>query len=369
VRANNVLGIIYSNGYDDCLRELTALRSMGTVPIGGRYRLIDFPLSNMVNCGISRVGVITKGNFSSLMNHVGSGREWDLSRGRDGLFILPPFNRSDTLKADSRMSSLISIKEFLASCRQEYVLMSDCNVLCSLNYEKVFEFHKAKNADVSLCYARGKMPALPNLFTFDAEDGGRIQSAALSPETDDDVNYSLNIFVMRKALLERLLNEAQSHNYSSFERDILLGGGLNIRAFEVKGFRRTVDSLRSYYEISMELLNAGSREALFMPERPVFTKVYDDAPVIYGLDSEVKNSLITDGCHIEGRVENSVLFRGVKVGRGAVVRNSVLMQGAYIGDECEVDHVIMDKNVTIKPHKSLNGDKAYPFFVGKGLVI
>lgn len=371
MRANNVLGIIYSNGYDDCLKELTALRTMGSVPFCGRYRLIDFVLSNMVNCGITKVGIITKSNYNSLMDHIGNGRPWDLARKRDGLFLLPPFYSPDSGQYNGRIGSLIGIKGFLESSKQEYIVLSDCNAICNMDYTKLLSFHEDKGADITVCYAPGKIPVQKNLMAFDIDDNGHICDISLSPRSDEDINYSLNIFVLRKLLLERLLNEAQRHNYASFERDILQNNteNLSIYGYKPDEFCRTIHSLQSYYQISMEMLEPRNQRELFCPGRPVYTKVRDDVSVIYGLDSSVKNSLIADGCVIEGTVENSILFKGAKIGRGAVVRNSIIMQEAFIGDGAVIDSIIMDKNVTIKPNKTLSGDANYPFYVGKGLVI
>ncbi len=371
MRATNVLGIIYSNGYDDSLKELTALRTMGSVPFCGRYRLIDFVLSNMVNCGMTKVGVITNANYNSLMDHIGSGRPWDLSRKRDGLFLLPPFYSNDVGKFNNRLNSLIGMRGFIAASKQEYVILSDCNVVCNMDYEKLFETHEKNGADITVCYSEGAVPSLENLLTFDINANSKILKAKTAPADGSKGCYSLNIFVMRKSLLEGLLNEAVSLNYSSFEKEMIQNNieRLNVFGYKSEGFCRTIDSLKSYYEISMELLNVYFQRDLFCAARPIFTKTKDDVPAIYGLDSKVKNSLIADGCLIEGSVENCILFRGAKVSRGAIVKNSIIMQGAFIGDEAMLNCIIADKNVTVKPHKTLMGDKNYPFYIAKGLVI
>ena len=369
--AKNVLGIIYSNGYDECLPELTSLRTMGSVPFGGRYRLIDFPLSNMVNCGITKVGVITKSNYNSLMDHIGHGVPWDLSRKRDGLFLLPPFYSSDSGEYSNAISSLTGIRGFLTASSQKYVLLSACNVVCNMDYRNLLRAHEEKDADITICYTKGRIPSLNSLCVFDIAGDGRISGIELSPKSEAELNYSLNIYMIKKSLLENLLNTAQSYNYSSFERDILQKNtaGLKIHGYKPDEFCRTIDSLQTYYDVSMELLEAENRAGLFVPGRTVYTKVRDDVPVIYGLDCCVKNSLIADGCVIEGSVENSILFRGARVGKGAAVRNSIVMQEAFIGDGTSIDCVIMDKNVTIKPGRNLSGDKTYPFYLEKGLVI
>ncbi|MCL2514199.1 MAG: glucose-1-phosphate adenylyltransferase subunit GlgD [Oscillospiraceae bacterium] len=371
MNAGNILGVIYSNGYDGCLPELTALRTMGSVPFGGRYRLIDFPLSNMVNCGITKVGVITKSNFQSLMDHLSHGKPWDLSRKTGGLFLLPPFDNQAMGAGENRLGALKSGLRFLSSFDAEYVIIADCNVVSTMDYGKLADCHIEKNADITLTYTKGVPPKLDNLITFDSEEDGRLKKAAISPQTDKKVNYSLNTFVMRKALLERLINEAASLNYTSFEHDIIQK---NVRRLRIYGYpvperSYVVDGLQAYYDISLSLLEKETRSCLFLPERPVLTKVRDDMPVIYGINCDIKNSLVADGCIIDGEVENSVLFRGVKVAKDAVVKNSVVMQGGFIGEGAVINCAIMDKDVTVKPRKTISGAEDYPIYVGKGIVI
>ena len=370
MRTNNVLGLIFSNAYDSALQELTTLRTMGSVPFGGRYRLIDFMLSNMVNCGITKVGVATKSNYQSLMDHLGSGKPWDLSRKTGGIFILPPFSTRDASGVRNRIEVLHGCMDFLSHSREEYVVLTDCNVVCNVDLGTLFEAHAKSGADITIAYKKGVKPALPDLMRLDMDDG-RVTEISVGMPTGETEAYSLNIFFMRKALLQRLINEAVSLHFDDFERDIIHRNlrTLKICGYEEKGFVRTVSSLQSYYDINMELLERDNRRALFTPERAVYTKVRDDMPTIYGLGSRVSNSLIADGCTIEGTVENSILFRGVRVGRGAVVRDCILMQGSMIGENARAGCVVMDKNGVLKPGKTLCGDRTFPICIGKGIMI
>jgi len=365
-----VLGIIYSNAYDSAIPELTTLRTMGSVPFGGRYRLIDFALSNMVNCGMQKVGVITKSNYQSLMDHIGSGKPWDLSRKHDGMFILPPFSQSETGFYSSRIEALHGSMRFITRSDEEYVILCDCNVICTLDLDSLFEAHSSSGADITVAYKSGKAPELEDLMLFKTAEDGRITEAAVSGEGGEGA-YSLNIFIMRKALLERLINEAVSLHMDSFERDIIQRNvsALKIYGYEVKGFARVLNSLQSYYDTSMELLMPDNRRALFVAGRPVYTKVRDDMPAIYGLGSNVKNSLVADGCIIDGEVENSILFRGVRIGKDAVVKNSIVMQESFVSDSVRLDSVVIDKNTVITPGKTLCGAENYPIYIGKGLII
>ncbi len=366
----NVLGIVYSNSYDSSLGALTARRTMGSVPFGGRYRLIDFPLSNMVNSGITKVGVIANSNFHSLMDHIGSGRPWDLSRKVDGLTLLPPFTPSP-VDYSNRIDTLNRIMEYISTSKQEYVLIMDSNFVCNLDLKKLFDFHSQKKADITISYCTGKLPALQNQLCIDVDADSKITDAAIDVKTEQDVNYISNVILIRKALLERLIGDAQSYAYTSFEKDIIQKNiaTLNIYGYKVNEWNFTIDSMNTYFEANMALLKKDARKELFSNENPVYTKVRDDMPVVYGIASECKNSLIADGCQIEGTVKNSIVFRGARVAKGAVVENSILMQDAFVGEDAKLNCVIMDKNTVITPKKVLSGDKSYPLFVGKEIVI
>ena len=366
----NVLGIVYSNSYDSSLGALTARRTMGSVPFGGRYRLIDFALSNLVNCGVTKVGVIANSNFHSLMDHVGSGRPWDLSRKVDGLYMLPPFTPGATESGD-RIDTLNRIMEFIANSKQEYVLLMDTNVVCNIDLSKLFGFHSEKNADITIAYANGKAPKLEKTMALTLDEEGKVTNVGIDVKTESDINYSTNIILIRKALLERLIGDAESYAYTSFEKDLIQKNisHLNIYGYKVDEWTRTIDSMESYFDANMALLEKDCRKNLFRADAPVYTKVRNDMPVIYGITSKCENSLIADGCQIEGTVKNSIIFRGVRVAKGAVVENSILMQDAFVGEDAKLNCVIMDKNTVITPKKNLSGDKSYPLFVGKEIVI
>lgn len=368
--ANNVLGIIFSNAYDEVLPELTALRTMGSVPFAGRYRLIDFPLSNMVNAGITKVGVITKSNYRSLMDHIGTGKSWDLSRKREGMTLLPPFNTPESGMFRGKLDALYGSIDYISRSDKEFVLLTDCNTVCSIDYEDMLAEHIASNADITVAYAKGIPPKIKNATEFTINSQGRVIGDALIDCYSSSVNYSLKTMLIRRTLLERFLHEAKSSGKEDFEailpQNIDL---LNVHAYEHKGFVRVLESLRSYYETSLELLKIENRNALFTPDRPVFTKVRDQIPAMYGIGSSVKNSLIADGCHIDGTVENSILFRGVTVAKGAVIKNSIVMQDTYVGEGSSLESVIADKAVVVKSGRTLCGAASFPVYIGKGIVI
>ncbi|MCL2106580.1 MAG: glucose-1-phosphate adenylyltransferase subunit GlgD [Oscillospiraceae bacterium] len=369
MRANNILGILFSNSYDDALPELTGLRTMGSVPFGCRYRLIDFPLSSMVNAGISKVGVVTKSNYRSLMDHLGNGKPWDLSRKHEGLLLLPPFVGVGSGGNQTRLEGLCSAMEFLRNSKEEYVVMSDCNLVCNLDYHELLRRHQESGAELSIACKRGKAPALRSM-RFAMDQNSRITDITLGKEPGEDQLYSLNIFFLRKAVLERLIQLAQTSGDSSFFTTIQKNlASLQVHGMQVAGYARIIDSMQSYYDVNMELLLPENREAVFQADRPVLTKVQDDMPAVYGLHSYVQNSLVADGCQIRGGAENCVLFRNVRIEPGAVVRSCILMQNTCISADATLSNVIADKGVIIKPGKTLMGAENYPIYLGKKIVV
>ena len=367
--ASNVLGIIYSNTFDECLGDLTSVRTMGSVPFAGRYRLIDFALSGMVNAGITKIGVATKANYQSLLDHLGSGKPWDLSRKVDGLTILPPFNIMEGGGGfyKNRIEAIAGIRNYLAHSNKEYVVLCDSNVVANIDYAAFIDGHIESGADISIAYKKGEKPQISELMNFGL-DGDRIRSVKVGEF--GECAYSLNVIILRKVLLERLIERALAVGAQSFELDVIGKNvdSLFIRGVEVTSYAEMIDSLKSYYDISMRLIS-GDRRRLFTADNPVYTKVRDDMPTIYGLASKASDSLIADGCIIKGTVENSILFRGVYVAEGAVVKNSIIMQDSYISQGSTVNCAILDKEVFVKPNVDISGASSWPLYVGKNVRI
>lgn len=368
MNGKKVLGIVFANIHEEALNSLTEMRTMGSVPFCSRFRLIDFPLSNMVDSGITKIGVVTNANFQSLMDHVGTGKPWDLSRKNDGLFLLPPFSIGSATMWGNRIDALYGNMNFLGQSNQTYVLMSDCNHVLSVDYSKLFDAHEQSGADITIVGVKGKIPkSIGSVLCFDKiDEDGRITEMSLDKKTDDDIFYSCNVMIMKKYLLETLITSAHSKNEISYQRNIIMSNikNLKIHAFDATdSFVGTIDSVQSYYDISMSLLEKENRKKLFA--NPVSTKERDDMPTIYGPDSSLKNSLVADGCIIEGEVENCIVFKGVKLGKGAVVKNSILMQDTVIGENAKINHIIADKDVDIKGGAELSGAETFPICLSK----
>ena len=373
-------GLIFSNIHNECLPELTRLRTMASVPFGGRYRLIDFPLSNMVNSGISKIGIITHYNYQSLLDHIGTGKDWDLARRSGGIKILPPFITAYDAKATSslyntRLEALLGVTNFISRCTEDVLVLSDCDTICNIDLSKVLAQHEETGADITVVTKRVDSAEFNadrhSVLVLDEEDK-ILDAAEYSSDIKGSFDVSTNIMVITRRYLITVLNDAAAHGYTSFFRDIISRnvGKADFRAYRYDGFYALINNLPGYFDTSMKLLESDVREELFeIADRPVFTKVRNSAPTSYSEGAKVSNSIVADGCVIEGTVENCVVFRGVKVGKGTVVRNSILLQDTYIGENVNLNCVITDKNAVIRDGRNLSGHESMPFYIGKGVMV
>ena len=373
-------GLIFSNIHDAAIPELTSRRTMASIPFGGRYRLIDFALSNMVNSGITKVGVITHYNYQSLLDHIGTGKDWDLARRNGGIKILPPFitaydNAVANKVYSTRLEALMGVMNFISHCEEEVLVLSDCDVICNVDLSAVIAQHEKNNADITLISAKvdtanQEIDRNAKVLTY-GEDGALTDMTEYEGQ-QGEVELCSDIIIVRRTYLQRMLNEAMARGFTSFYKDIVYRNLGKDRFFVVHydGFFARVNSIESYFRCSMRLLDHDSRVNLFYRRnQPIYTKVRNSAPTRYLPSAKVKNSLIADGCVIEGTVENSILFRGVHVGKGTVIRNSVLMQDTYTGENVKLGCVITDKDVVIKNDRELCGHESLPFYIGKGMTV
>ncbi|GHU99981.1 glucose-1-phosphate adenylyltransferase subunit GlgD [Clostridia bacterium] len=371
-----IAGIIFSDIQDGAIAsELTHHRSQGSVPFGGRYRLVDFVLSNMVNSGVTKVGIITKNKYQSLMDHIGSGKHWDLSRKNGGVIFLPPYGAEENSRLyNTRLEALKGATSFLKHCTEEYILMSDCGTICVPDFAEVAARHIARNADITVVSARAELftESAANRMTFEIDGSSRVQRVDISPKLKGMRNLYLNMMFLSRTFLIRLLEEASVFGYKSFSADILQNNAKNykIYAYDYTGYYAQIESLESYYRANLDLLVKEKRDMLFARKGfPIYTKVRDSAPSRFSEQGRAGNSLIADGCVIEGEVENSVVFRGVKIGAGARVRNSILMQDAVVSRGADLSFVIGDKNVFIKEKRVLAGCESLPYYISKNAIL
>ncbi|MBR1739751.1 MAG: glucose-1-phosphate adenylyltransferase subunit GlgD [Ruminococcus sp.] len=370
VNMGNVLGLVFANMHDTTLGDMTKNRTMGSVMFGGRYRLIDFPLSNMVNSGISEVGVITKSNYQSLLDHLGSAREWDLARKKGGLYILPPFGNVESTLYRGRIEAIYGAMSFITHSSAKYVVLTDCDVITNIDYKPIVAQHIESGADITVVTHTGAYTSeeLKTSTVLNTDGEGNVSSVLIMPELSGTCTASLNMFVMSMEFMTDLIKDSISRGIVSFEKNILQErcGELKIKTYEYDGYFEKLNSPVSYFKANMALLDPENAKQVFVPKRSIYTKVSDNAPAKYDLDSVVKNSLVADGCIIEGEVENCVLFRGVKVGKGAKVKNCILGQGTVVGDGAQMNYVITDKDVTVVDKHMITSSSEYPMYVAKG---
>ena len=327
VKSNaNALGIIFPNSYDSLVPELVGERLMASIPFASRYRMVDFILSSMVNCGIDNISIIVRKNYHSLMDHLGSGREWDLTRKNGGLNIVPPFAEKTVKVYNGRVEALASILDFLKSQKEKYVVMSDANIAVNFDFNALIDAHIASGADVTVAYAEQEIPASAinapavnkNLYYTLILDDGQVKEIKINSKKAGIQNFSMNIYVIDRELLIDQISSAFVHGYIYFERDILAPqlDKLNVKAFKYDGYIARISDMKSYFDENMKMLDEKNLDALFSGNS-IYTKIRDDNPTRYINGAKAKNIMAADGCVIEGEVENSVLFRGVKIGKGA----------------------------------------------------
>ncbi|MBR5155881.1 MAG: glucose-1-phosphate adenylyltransferase subunit GlgD [Clostridia bacterium] len=374
---NNTLGLIFSGNPEVNLGELMKVRSLAAVPVGGRYRIVDFMLSNMVNSGIVNVGITTGTKHRSLSDHVGSGKAWDMARKTNGLFLIPPpetlDNNTRTLESIDFVNSAMS---FLTRSRQDYVILSDCNTICSINFEDVIDKHFKNDADITVVYTEvGELTPkeLGHHIMLDANADGSISDIQVYPQRQKTNLAYMNMMFIKKDLLIELVGDCLAHDKHSIAKDILLANLHKLRIFGYKfdGYKKTIDSIKSFFGFNLDLLDPNIRHELFGTNdaRSIHTKVKDSVPTKYGREAEVKNSVIADGCTIEGRVENCIIFRGVKIGKNSVVKDAIIMQNSRIMDDCRVENAIFDKEVILCNGKKLIGQGTYPLVIGKRTIV
>ena len=368
-RSNNVLGLIFSNTNEGCISQLTNKRTMASVPFGGKYRLIDFPLSNMSNAGINNVGIVASSHYFSLMDHVGNGNAWDLSKRKSGLTILPPFSGKSF---DNVLETLDSLHGYIEHGSEQEVLICSTNFIANIDYQKMYYQHTQTGADITFCYQYQDInnnKSYPMVAEID--DDKRIKKFQINPPITGDCNLISGSILIKKDLLMSMVKQCVSTNNIDY-RKLFLNFDLEkykVCGYEHKGFLKTICSMQDYYSISMDLMNPDVRADLFNPERPIYTKVRDDRPSRYGFDCSVKGSLIAQGCIINGEVENCIISKGVYIGQNTKVKNSIIMQDSVIGDNATINNVIIDKDCNIAEGEQLMGAPNYPVYIEKGSVI
>ena len=368
----NVMGIVFAN--DGTLGSLTDKRTMASLPFGGRYRQVDFALSNLACAGIHHVGVVTRHNYQSLMNHVGSGEEWGLEMEEGGLEYLTPYSSSSTSGYRGKLESLHDAMSFLEYGDDEYVIMVDAAILSNVDLTKVLSAHIESGKDITVVTKAGIADGVRKLdLAVKLDKKGEVSDVAVDYAAPSDYEASMDIFVLSRKWLIQQVEEHIARNLYHMDRDLVLGlwkekkATLNVYSFG--GVALCNDSVVEYFENNLALTKKEIRDDLFGRNHPVYTKVRDRVPTFYGENSQVKNCSVADGCMLGGSVKNSVLFRQVTVYPTARVENCVIMNDTVVGEGAYLKNVILDKDVVVRPGTELVGTPENPVVVKRGGVV
>lgn len=367
---SKLMGVIHLDGEQDLLRELTYFRCGAAIPFGGRYRLIDFVLSNMVNARVQDIAVFTRRKYRSLMDHLGTGKSWDLDRKRGGLFILPPDWNDPTDFSQGDLQHFHNNRDFFDRGRADYVLVTGTQHICNIDYDRVFQEHLDSGNDVTFVYQPVQHLEHEHRYEkkLDLDENGFVTDL-----TTDASNHNLymGMFMIKKSLLLELVDHCIARQKANLLLDGIIANldCLTVRAYAYQGYLSVINSVESYYKHSMSLLDINVYTQLFLNRKPIYTKVKDEPPTRYAKEATVQGSLLANGCVIEGTVENSILFRGVHIHKNAVIRNSIVMQRCDIHGGTVLENVILDKDIVISPERTIIGAPEHPYVIAKRKVI
>ena len=267
-----MLGLLLTNFQDSYIPELTTLRTFSSIPFGAKYRLIDFSLSNMVNSGVSKIGIVTKNNYLSLMDHIGSGKAWNLSRRRGGLTFLPPFENTGD-KYNTFVQTIDAIRDFIEHSYEDYVLISSSMSVVNMDYQQMMSAHLKTNADVTLCYRNRPLTKNPvtEQIVFSLDKNKRVNEVLINPRTVDAADCMMNTCIVKKDLLLEVVSDCVSRGKFDYARDVIqaIVKRYNVYGYEVKGYCSEIDAIQSYFKANMDLLNPEVREELFNMRNPI----------------------------------------------------------------------------------------------------
>ena len=366
----NVMGIIFTN--DATLGDLTDKRTMASLPFGGRYRQVDFALSNLSSAGIRHIGIISRHNYQSLMNHIGDGEEWGLELEEGGMEFLTPYAMSTTDNYRGKLESLHSAMDFLEyGADDEYVIMIDSAILSNIDLTKVVAAHVESGKDVTVVAKEGIADGVKQLdLALKLDCKGEVVDIAVDYVAPADYVASMDIFVLSKKWLVKQVHEHIAHNLYHMDRDLVLGlwqkKEATVNIYQFSGIAMYNESVEEYFANSLALIDSETRHNVFGGHHTVYTKVRDRVPSYYGENCQIDNSVVADGCMLEGEVKNSVLFRQVTICEDAEVEYCVIMNDSVVGEGSELKYVILDKNVTVRPGSKLIGTAKNPIVIKRG---
>lgn len=365
---NKIMSIVFASENESKLNELTIHRTTASLPFCGRYRFIDFTLSNLVNSNITTIGIITRSNYSSLMDHIRMGRDWDLNRKNSGIAVFPPYvsNTSRSIYK-GKLEALYGMIDYMQSQKEEYVIITNSNIAANIDYDEVFSRHLELEADITMLTYKSTPTNNTRVIVSLDEKNFVKKMRICQNKADEECQIGLNIYLIKKDLLIKMIEDGYEEGFLDFEKHLLQPNldKYKILAYQHDGYAAIIDDVRSYYQVSMKMLDTDVRNDLFYRCGKIYTKTKDSVPTVYRDKAVVKNSLIADGCDINGEVENSILFRGVIVEEGAKIKNSIVMENGVIMRFAKLSYTITDKNVRVTENRNISGYDTYPVVIVK----
>ena len=353
--------------------ELNDKRPLATIPVGGKFRLVDFTLSNLVNAGIANVGLLLAAQSRSVLDHIRSGKEWGLARKGDGLFYLPEEVEDILHPVEGDIPAYYKNLLYVQRGNKPYILLTGCDMVQNIDYDEVLHFHRRHNADVTLIYQQQKYDFDRSGYALTVNEHHRVTGIDAKETLQAGENLYQRGILIDSAIFQHAIRKAYAKGYHYLITDVLKRNidRLRIFGYNYQGYAKRIDSISSYFQVNMDLLHLQTWHDLFLKDKQhhIYTKIKDEAPAKYMEEAHISNSIVANGCIIEGRVENSILFRKVRVGKNAVIRNSIIMQRTKIGDDAQLDYVICDKNAIVQPEAVLSGTQDNPLCIGKCSVI
>ncbi|MDR1704811.1 MAG: glucose-1-phosphate adenylyltransferase subunit GlgD [Clostridiales bacterium] len=367
------IGIILAGGKSERLRELTAIRATSAMPVGSCYRVIDFHLSCMASSGINKIAVITQYNSRSLHDHLSSSKWWDLGRKQGGLFVFSPFQNDSNLWFRGTADSIFQNIAFLKRSNEPYVVISSGNCIFKMDFNELIAYHAASKADITVLAreTEGTELDVRDYGVLGLDDDQNITDFEEKPIETDRTVISLGMYVMPRLLLIKILENISAEGRYDFVNDVIIRyrKKLKINAFMFGGYWTPINSVPLYFKANMDFLRKDVRDALLADTPYIETKPKDEPPAKFNYLTETRNCLFGSGSILNGTALNSVIFRKVFTGENSFINNSIIMEGCYIGNNCRVEHVIMDKDVILSDGKNLIGTAEEPVIVKKGAVI
>ena len=354
MKQNNMLAMILAGGRGSRLHDLTNKVAKPAVSYGGKYRIVDFPLSNCANSDIDIVGVLTQYESVLLNSYVAAGGRWGLDAKDSGVFVLPPREKADAdLDVYRGTADAISQNiDFIDTYSPEYVLILSGDHIYKMNYDKMLDAHKANNADATIAVIEVPIKEASRFGIMNTNDTGRIIEFEEKPAQPNSNLDSMGIYIfnwklLREMLLADMNNENSNHDFGKDIIPAMLNDGRNLYAYKFQGYWKDVGTIDSLWEANMDLLDENCELDLSDPSWKIYTEDVTTLPHYVSADAIVKNAFVTQGCTIKGEVTGSVLFTGAKVGKGAKVIDSVLMPGVVVEDGAVVNRVLVADGIVI----------------------